>query len=342
MEQLISPQNLWEACRRVQANHGAPGIDGVTTEELEGQVRKYYPYLVRKLKEGTYTPQPVKRAYKRFISDRTILKLIWKFLKAGLVEGKTFSATEQGAPQGGNLSPLLANLYLDQLDKELERRGHKFVRYADDFRIYVKSKRVGERVLESTTRFLETKLKLTVNLKKSGIGSPVKHQFLGFRLYTRKGTVSCFSDQSAKKRLIRKLKKFTRRNRPGTFLDVARDINQAAIGWINYFAIGSIKTFLARTRKWLNHRIRQLIWKRWKRVRTRYRKLRSRGIDRDNALKMAASRKGYWRLSRSEIMHRVVQNKTLIHWGLKDWSAQYERMHVNYGTAVYGTERTVV
>ncbi|RYL88940.1 hypothetical protein EWI07_13170 [Sporolactobacillus sp. THM7-4] len=122
-------------------------------------------------------------------------------------------------------------------------------------------------------------------------------------------TVSCFPDRAAKRRLIRKLKKITRRNRPGVFLNAVKEINQVAIGWINYFAIGSIKAFLIRKREWLNHRIRQLIWKRWKRVRTRYRQLRKRGIDHDEALKLAASRKGYWRLSRSETMHRTVQNK---------------------------------
>ncbi|WKB35861.1 reverse transcriptase domain-containing protein [Terrilactibacillus sp. S3-3] len=118
----------------------------------------------------------------RYVSDKIILKLIWRFLNAGLMEGGTYLTTPFGAPQGGNLSPLLANLYLDQLDKELERRGHKFVRYADDFQIYVKSRRAGERVLKSVTRFLETKLKLTVNTKKSCVGSPMRYKFLGFRL----------------------------------------------------------------------------------------------------------------------------------------------------------------
>ncbi|MFX3617659.1 MAG: reverse transcriptase domain-containing protein [Sporolactobacillus sp.] len=255
----------------------------------------------------------------RFVSDKIILKLIWKFLNTGLMEGGTFRATPSGAPQGGNLSPLFANLYLDQLDKELERRGHKFVRYADDFHIYVKSKRAGERVLQSITQFLEIKLQLTVNRKKSGVGSPMKHKFLGFRLYKRKGTMSCYPDQSSKRRLIRKLKNITRRNRPGTFKQIATEINQTAIGWINYYAIGlMMKSFLIRTRQWLNHRIRQLIWKRWKRVRTRFRELRNRGIDHDEALKLAASRKGYWHLSLSETLHRAIQNKTLIRWGLKD------------------------
>ncbi|MFT9116806.1 MAG: group II intron reverse transcriptase/maturase [Sporolactobacillus sp.] len=431
IDQVIESQNLWKACLSVKRNHGAPGMDEMTTEELVPTVKKYYQPLIQKLKKGTYQPQPVKRvripkpdgstrklgiprvldrmvqqaiyqvlvpvldpsfskysygfrphrsaqmaicqseiywsegyrvavicdlksyfdtinhqrlmAYlERFISDKVILKLIWKFLNAGLIDGETFSATREGAPQGGNLSPLLANLYLDQLDKELERRGHKFVRYADDFRIYVRSERAGERVLKSVTAFLENKLGLTVNRSKSCVGSPMMHKFLGVRLLCMSQRVTCYPDQTAKQRLIRKLKKITRRNRPGTFQEVAREINQTAIGWINYYAMGAMKSFLRRTKQWLNHRLRQLIWKRWKSVHTRYRQLRRLGIGHDDAMKMAGSRKKYWRLSHSETLHRAIQNKTLIKWGIKDWLPQYERMRVNYGTAVYGTVRTVV
>lgn len=418
MEQVVTPQNLRKAIQKVKANHEAPGIDGITVDELEDQVRTYYRPLVRKLRAGTYKPQPVKRVFipkpdgtrrqlgiprvldrmvqqaiyqvlmpvldgqfsthsygfrphrsaqmaiqqseqywnegyrvavscdlksyfdtinhqrlmaylEHFVSDQMLLKLIWRFLHAGLMKKKHVLATEQGTPQGGNLSPLLANLYLDQLDKELERRGHRFVRYADDFRIYVKSRRAGERVLASITRYLEDQLKLTVNRNKSKVGSPMKHAFLSFQLYRTQGQTSCFASREAKQRMIRKLKRITRRNRPGRFAEIVKEVNQAIIGWINYFAIGSIKSFLQSTREWLNHRLRQLIWKRWKRVRTRYRWLRKLGIDHDESLKLAASRKGYWRLSRSETMHRAVSNQTLTRWGLKDWLQQYERLHVN-------------
>lgn len=129
--------------------------------------------------------------------------------------------------------------------------------------------------------------------------------------------------------MIRKLKRITRRHRPSRFAEIVKEVNQAIIGLINYFAIGSIKSFLQSTREWLNHRLRQLIWKRWKRVRTRYRWLRKLGIDHDESLKLAASRQGYWRLSWSETMHRAVPNQTLTRWGLKDWLQQYERLHVN-------------
>lgn len=418
MEQVVAPQNLWKAIQKVKANHGAPGIDGITVDELEDQVQCYYRPLIRKLRAGTYKPQPVKRIYipkpdgtqrklgiprvldrmvqqaiyqvlmpmldrhfseysygfrphrsaqmaicqserywnegdrvavicdlksyfdtinhqrlmaylEHFVSDRILLKLIWRFLHAGLMENGVRSDTKEGAPQGGNLSPLLANLYLDQLDKELERRGHRFVRYADDFRIYVKSRRAGERVLTSITRYLEGKLKLTVNRKKSAVGSPMRHAFLSFQLYRTRKQTACFPSREAKQRLIRKLKRITRRNRPGRFAEVVKAVNQAVIGWINYFAIGSMKGFLQRTRQWLNHRLRQLIWKRWKKVRTRYRWLRKLGIDHDESLKLAASRKGYWHLTRSETMHRAVPNKTLTRWGLKDWLQQYERLHAN-------------
>lgn len=276
IDKVIESSNLWQAYGKVRKNKGAPGIDGITVEELEEHMKKYYPTLVQKLKEGTYKPQPVRRvpipkpdgskrylgipsvldrvvqqailqvinpiidpcfsdnsfgfrkgksahqaiqkaeeyyeegyrivvdcdlksyfdtihhqklrAYlEEFIQDKVVLTLIWKFLRSGILDKDIYIEAVKGAPQGGPLSPLLANIYLNQLDRELERRGHKFIRYADDFVIYVKSKRAGERVMESVTQYIEKDLRLTVNQKKSKVITPTKAKFLGFHIMNHMG-----------------------------------------------------------------------------------------------------------------------------------------------------------
>lgn len=276
IDKVIESGNLWQAYEKVRKNKGAPGIDGITVEELEDHMKKYYPTLVQKLKDGTYKPQPVRRvpipkpdgskrylgipsvldrvvqqailqvidpmidpyfsnnsfgfrkgksahqaiqkaeeyyeegyrivvdcdlksyfdtihhqklrAYlEEFIQDKVVLTLIWKFLRSGILDKDIYIETDKGAPQGGPLSPLLANVYLNQLDRELERRGHKFIRYADDFVIYVKSQRAGERVMESVTKYIEKDLRLTVNQKKSKVTTPTKAKFLGFHIMNHMG-----------------------------------------------------------------------------------------------------------------------------------------------------------
>jgi group II intron reverse transcriptase/maturase len=276
IEKVISDNNLWTAYRKVYANKGAPGVDGITVKELESHMLKYYDQLKRKLRDGTYTPQPVKRvaipkadgskrylgipsvldrvvqqailqvidpiidphfsensygfrkgrnahqaigkakAYYQegykvvvdcdlksyfdtihhqrirayleyFIQDKIVLKLIWSFLRSGILDKDIYIETTKGAPQGGPLSPILANVYLNMLDRELERRGHRFIRYADDFVIYVKSKRAGERVMESITEFLEKDLGLTINQKKSKVRGATSATFLGFNLQNLMG-----------------------------------------------------------------------------------------------------------------------------------------------------------
>jgi group II intron reverse transcriptase/maturase len=276
MEKIVAPENIWQAVKKVAGNKGAPGVDGVTTAELHEHIHYYLEPLRRKLLDGTYQPQPIRRVHipkpnggtrplgiavvrdrvvqqailqviepiidphfseysygfrkKRsvqmaikqsmkyyeegyrvavdfdlksyfdtihhqklmaylgyFIKDKTVLTVIRKFQQAGVLENGLIVKNDEGVAQGGPLSPLLANVYLNQLDRELEKRGHRFVRYADDFVIYVKSKRAGERVLESITNFLEEKLKLTVNQEKSKVTTPAKGVFLGFTLGTVKG-----------------------------------------------------------------------------------------------------------------------------------------------------------
>jgi RNA-directed DNA polymerase len=274
--------------------------------------------------------QKLMECLKVFIQDKVVLKLIWKFLKSGIMESGILSASEVGAPQGGNLSPILSNVYLNQLDKELERRGHKFVRYADDFCIYVRSRRAGDRVLESITKFLEKDLKLTVNRKKSKVGSPTRIKFLGFCIHSTAKEVRCRPDQSAKKTFKAKLKALTKRNRPGAFEDIVKEINQVTVGWINYYGISFMKGYIKSMAQWLNHRLRQLIWKRWKKVKTRFTQLKRLGIGEEEAWKFSNTRKGYWRVSHSQTLHKAMKHKTLIKWGLKDLNHLYERAYVSY------------
>lgn len=271
IDRVISNRNLWNAYKKVKENGGAPGIDGITVQELKSHMRKHFEPLKGKLKDGTYKPQPVKRvaipktdgskrylgipsvldrvvqqailqvinpiidpnfsdksfgfrkgrnahqaiklaeqyyeegyrtvvdcdlksyfdtihhqrlrAYlEEFISDKIVLKLIWKFLRSGILDKDIYIETTEGAPQGGPLSPILANVYLNKLDRELEKRGHKFIRYADDFVIYVKSPRAGERIMESIKKFIEKDLGLTINEKKSKVCGATKSTFLGFNI----------------------------------------------------------------------------------------------------------------------------------------------------------------
>lgn len=276
IDKVITNNNLWKAYAKVKSNKGAPGVDGITVDQLKGHMVKYFQPLKEKLKDGTYKPQPVKRvaipkpdgskrylgiptvldrvvqqailqviepaidphfsehsfgfrkgrnahqaiklaeqyyedgyrvvvdcdlksyfdtihhqrvhAYlEEFISDKIVLKLIWKFLRSGILDKDIYIETTEGAPQGGPLSPILANIYLNKLDRELERRGHRFIRYADDFVIYVKSKRAGERVMEGITRFIEKDLQLVINQKKSKICGATSATFLGFNIQNLMG-----------------------------------------------------------------------------------------------------------------------------------------------------------
>lgn len=255
--------------------------------------------------------------FERFIQDKAISKFIRKSLQSGSADlSGEYAERKTGAPQGGVLSPLLCNVYLHELDKELEKRGHRFVRYADDFVIFVKSKRAGQRVMESITNFIEKDLKLTVNKDKSKVGSPTRLKFLSCLIMKANGTCRFRPTMAAKRNLKAKLKWVTRRNRTGTFSEIIAEINAITRGWINYFGKGFIKNFIEKLQMWLNHRVRQLILKRWKKVSTRYKMLRKYGLDHDSAMRIANSRKKYWRLSNTHEVHRALTTKRLYDWGL--------------------------
>jgi RNA-directed DNA polymerase len=387
MEEVCQRDNLWKALKRVQANKGSPGVDGMTVKQLPGYLKRHWPKIREQLLLGTYRPQPVKRveipkpeggvrklgvpsALDRFIqqaalqvlqqhwdrtfsehsygfrpgrsahqavaqaqayiaegyrytvdidlekffdrvnhdmlmgraakrvSDKRLLKLIRAFLNAGVMENGLVSPTEEGAPQGGPLSPLLSNLMLDDLDRELTRRGLHFVRYADDCNVYVRSRRAGERVMASICRFITVKLKLKVNQEKSAVARPWQRKFLGFSFTAGKEP----KRRIAPKTLLRfkkRVRELTKRNRGVSLERMVEQLSRYLTGWRGYFGFCQTPSVLRGLDSWIRRRLRCFQWKQWKRGKTRFAELRRRGVGKDLAAQTAGSPHGPWRLSRS-------------------------------------------
>ena len=262
------------------------------------------------------------------VKDEAVIALIRKFLKSGVMADGLISQTEQGTPQGGNLSPLLSNIYLTKFDKMLEERGHKFVRYADDCNIYVKSPRAAERVMAGCIKFLEGKLKLKVNRKKSTTGSPTELKFLGFSLFRLKEGIGIRVHEKPLKRLKERLKAMTSRKRNGRIERILQEITRLMNGWLGYYRLADtqIQTYLRGISKWLRRRLRQLYWKRWKRVRTRYENLIRLGVSRNEAWQWANTRKGYWCIAGSHIMTTTMNNRYFETLGFPDLRKRYEEL----------------
>ena len=261
------------------------------------------------------------------IKDKRVLKLIRKYLQSGIMINGIVVSNEEGTPQGGPLSPLLSNIMLDELDKELEKRGHRFCRYADDCNIYVKSKRAGERVMENITSFIEGKLKLKVNINKSAVERPWKRKFLGFTLGIMFGKAySSISKQSLKKHKD-KLREILSRSNPMTLEQRIIKLNQVNIGWINYYGIAKCKGIAVQLDKWIKLRLRMYIWKQWKKVKTRYKNLKKLGLNHYQAIKFANTRKGYWRVANSAILKTTLTNLFFNDLGLKSLTRQYIKIH---------------
>jgi len=234
---------------------------------------------------------------KQRIKDTRVLKLINRYLKSGIVLDAHWEPSLEGTPQGGPLSPLLSNLMLDDLDKELERRGHKFVRYADDCNIYVRSRRAGQRVLDSITRYLSRKLKLPVNARKSAVDRPWKRSFLGFT-FTRNGKVKRRKvSGNSLKRFKHTIRQLTRRTRGRTIHTIIADLCVYMRGWKGYFGFSEVPTPLKELGKWIRRKLRCYLWKQW--GRSGYRQLRKRGVSRYLAWNTSKSAHGPWRLSQS-------------------------------------------
>ncbi len=238
----------------------------------------------------------------RDISDKRVLKLIGNFLRAGILENGLIRPNREGTPQGGPLSPLLSNIVLDEFDKELEKRNLHFVRYADDCVIYVRSWAAGERVMKSACKYITRKLKLRVNEKKSSISRPWKRGFLGFSVTSSRinPRIRIFSDSI--ERFKGKVREITGRNRGKSMTQVIKELNDLLRGWWNYYHITQTHTFLKPLNHMVVRRLRALLWKQWKRPRTRIKHLRSRGRSLKDAVWCGCSRKGPWRMSRSQTM----------------------------------------
>ena len=396
MEEICRPENLNRAYKRVKANKGAPGIDGMRVDALLDWLKVHKVPLLRSLLDGSYQPQPVRgveipkpfgggmrqlgiptvvdrlvqqailqvldpildptfstssfgfrpgrsahqalqqaSAYvkagrpivvdmdlekyfdrvnhdilmarlARHITDKRLLRITRRFLQAGLMQNGVCIKRQEGTPQGGPVSPLLANLLLDDLDKELERRGHCFCRYADDCNIYVGSQAAGERVLASITRFLEKKLKLRVNSKKSAVAKTMDRKFLGYRILSggRLGIAP-----ASLKRLKDRIRKITRRNRGVRFEQVIEELNRSLLGWIVYFRYAQAKTALQRIDEWMRRKLRCFRLKQWKRPKTIWKRLTQAGVSRREAANLAASGKGWWRKADTLAIHIAMPNR---------------------------------
>ncbi len=418
LERIVDKRNLFEAYKKVIANKGSSGIDGMRVDELLPYLQEHYETLKANLLNEKYKPQPVRRVeipkptggvrllgiptvidrliqqainqvinpifdkefsnnsygfrpgrsahmalkqaqtyidegYKyvvdmdlekffdninhdllmnlvaRKIKDKRVLKLIRKYLNSGIMLKGMVVKSEQGASQGGPLSPLLSNILLDELDKELERRGHKFCRYADDSNIYAKSIRAGERVLKSITKFLERKLKLKVNTKKSAVSSPTKRKFLGYSFYYKKGKIKLRIHNKSYQRFKEKIRKITNRNKSMNFNHRIKKLNEITVGWVNYFKLTDAIGKLKELDGWIRRRLRACIWKTWKLVRTRFKNLMKLGVPKQKAWEHANTRKSYWKVSKSPILSKTITNQRLINHGFKGLTSQYEKLRLS-------------
>lgn len=415
-ERVWERENLLAALKRVERNGGAPGIDGMTVEELRPYLREHWLEIREALDEQSYKPSPVRRVeipkpgggmrqlgiptvldrflqqaiaqvltslfepqfsahsygfrpgrsahqavqqaqeyiregyewvvdldlekffdrvnhdmlmarVARVVKNKRVLRLIRAYLNSGVMRGGVVQETEEGTPQGGPLSPLLSNIMLDDLDKELEKRGHKFVRYADDCNIYVKTRRAGERVMESVKRFLEKKLKLKVNPKKSKVDRATRVKFLGFSFYKRKGEVLIRVANRSLERFREKLRRLTKRTRSGKLEEIVQQINQYTMGWMGYYWQANTPSVFEGLDSWIRRRLRQMIWKRWKRGTTRYRELVKLRVPRGRA-GLGAVGKSPWHMSKSPVVNEALSNAYLRNSGLKSLKARYQELRL--------------
>ena len=250
------------------------------------------------------------------IRDKRVLKLIRRYLTAGtMIEGLVSPSTE-GTPQGGPLSPLLSNIVLDELDKELEKRGHKFVRYADDFRIYCKSLKAAERVNKSITKFVTMKLKLKVNEEKSAVSRPWLRKFLGFTFISMCGRTKIRIHRKTIERFKARVRELTNRNCGKSLDQVIKGLNQYLKGWWNYYRLTEAKYIFKSLNGWIIRRLRCIVWKQWKNPRTKVRNLKKLGIAHKDAVRCGNARKKHWRMSRVKWVIFALPNRYFFERGL--------------------------
>ena len=259
------------------------------------------------------------------IPDKILLKLIRKYLQAGVMINGVVMETQEGTPQGGPLSPLLSNILLDELDKELEKRGHKFVRYADDCNIYVRTKKAGERVMKSITAFIEKKLRLKVNETKSAVDRPWRRKFLGFSFTPNKEPKIRIAKESIR-RMKQRIRTRTSRSKPIPMPERIEQLNQYILGWCGYFSLAETPSVFKELDGWIRRRLRMCQWKEWKLPRTRVRKLQSLGVPKQKAYEWGNTRKKYWRVAASPILHKALGNSYWESQGLKSLYQRYESL----------------
>ena len=399
MEEVCERENLREAWRRVKANKGSAGVDGITIGGLTDYLKQHGPAIREQLLNGTYEPKPVKRVeipkpdggvrklgiptvldrliqqavmqvlqrrwdrtfsdhsygfrpgrsahqavaqaqqyiaegygwcvdfdLEKFfdrvnhdklmgqiakrVEDKRLLKLIRAFLNAGVMEGGLVSPSVEGTPQGGPLSPLLSNLVLDEFDRELEARGHRFVRYADDCNIYVRSERAGQRVMESVKRFIVTRLKLKVNEAKSAVAKPQERKFLGFSFTSGKELKRKIAPKAIH-RFKERVREITLQARGGSMDQMIQELARYVVGWRGYFGFCETRRILELLDSWIRRRVRSAFWRQWKTGRKRYAELVRRGVHRDLAFSTAGSRGGPWHVSQSPALTMALPNACL-------------------------------
>lgn len=262
----------------------------------------------------------------RKIEDKRVLKLIRGYLQAGIMEGGVATARSEGTPQGGPLSPLLSNILLTDLDRELERRGHRFCRYADDSNIYVRSKRAGERVLASMNRFLEVRLKLRVNQEKSAVDRPWKRSFLGYTVCNRKCNVRLKVASKPVQRLKANVKALFRSGRGRSLKATIAVLTPKLRGWVNYFRHAGVKGIFEALDGWIRRHLRKILWRQWKRAKPRAKRLMQLGLSEERAWKSATNGRGPWWNSGASHLNQALPKKLFDRLGLVSLMDQYHRL----------------
>ena len=360
LEAILYRDNLNRAYKRVKANKGAPGVDGMTVEEALPWLKEHGKEMSEAIRSGKYKPTAVRRkeipkpdgGVRKLgiptVKDRIVQQAIAQQLMP-LYEPK-FSEGSYGyrpgrSAQGGPLSPLLANVYLNEFDCEYERRGVPVIRYADDIVLLCKSQRAAERMLESSIRYLEGKLKLRVNRDKSHIArvnATKNFKFLGFAYGKGKDGLFIRAHPKALLKAKNRLRAITKRNRGVNVRKVMQEIKVYMTGWLNYYGIASLKTKMREWDEWLRHRIRAYIWKQWKKPKTKRKNLMKLGVPEYYAHMAANSRRGYWFTANTGAVTRGITNERLTRAGFFELSPAYESIQTAcIGRAVYRTVRTV-
>ena len=421
LEKILNKDNLNRAFKRVKANKGAPGIDGMTVEETGDCLRENQKELIERIKRGKYTPDPVRRVeipkpeggmrklgiptvkdrifqqaigqqlmpvyealfsensygyrpgrsardailkvkeyaeqgythavaldlskyfdtlnqemllniLRRDVKDERVIQWIKRYLKSGVMENGVVMETEEGSPQGGNLSPLLANVYLNEFDQEYEKRGVAFVRYADDIVLLAKSERAAKRLLETSTKYLEGTLKLQVNQKKSRVVSVFairNFKFLGFTLGKNGKGIYVRVHGKSWKKMKSKLKDLSSRRSVQSIRPSLEKIKVYMRGWLNYYGVADMKNRIEGLNQWLYHRIRMCIWKQWKKPKTKVKNLLKMGVPKELAWKAGNSRRGYWFTTQTVAVNMAMTKERLINSGFYDLATAYQSVHVN-------------